>query len=44
MAGVPVETHVYPSAIHAFDLVAEAAVAKQANADLMGALGRFLKG
>jgi acetyl esterase len=42
-AGVPVETHVYPGAIHAFNLVAEAAVAKQANADLMAALGRLMK-
>jgi acetyl esterase len=42
-AGVPVETHVYPGAIHAFNLMAEAAVSKQANADLMAALGRLLK-
>lgn len=43
-AGVPVEAHVYPGAIHAFDMVAEAAVAKQARADLMAALGRFVRG
>lgn len=42
-AGVPVEMHVYPGAVHGFDMMANAAVSKQANADLMTALGRFLK-
>jgi triacylglycerol lipase len=41
-AGVPVEAHVYPGAIHAFDMMAEATVAKQAQSDLMAALRRFI--
>lgn len=42
-AGVPVEAHVYPGAIHGFDMMAETAVTQQARVDLMAALGRFLK-
>ena len=41
-AGVAVETHVYPGAIHGFDMIPNAAVTKQAKADLMAALRRFL--
>ncbi|MBB5366675.1 MULTISPECIES: alpha/beta hydrolase [unclassified Janthinobacterium] len=40
-AGVPVETHVYPGAIHGFDFV-DSAVATQYHADLAAALSRLL--
>jgi acetyl esterase len=41
-AGVPVELHVYPGAIHAFNAMAEAAVSKAFNRDLLGAVTRLL--
>ncbi|MBB5607284.1 MULTISPECIES: alpha/beta hydrolase [unclassified Janthinobacterium] len=40
-ASVPVETHVYPGAIHGFDFV-DSAIATQYHADLAAALGRML--
>ena len=42
-AGVPTELHVYPGAFHGFELMGEAAVAKQANADRLSALRRFTR-
>jgi len=42
-AGVPVELHSYPGAIHAFNAVAEAQVAKAFNRDMLGAIARMLK-
>jgi acetyl esterase len=41
-AGVPVEVHVYPGAIHGFDMISEAAVSKQAHGNLSSALSRLL--
>lgn len=41
-AGVPTELHVYAGAVHAFDSVPDAAVAKQARADSIVALQRAL--
>lgn len=41
-AGVPVECHVYPGAIHAFDMMATARVAQRAQRDLSDAIGRML--
>ena len=41
-AGVPTELHVYPGAFHAFDMMAGAAVAQQAQRDSRAALARFL--
>jgi triacylglycerol lipase len=41
-AGVAVELHTYPGAIHAFDMVKDASVAKRAAANLSDALGRML--
>ncbi len=43
-AGVPCELHLYPGAIHAFNMIATAAVARQANRDLMDAIGRLSHG
>lgn len=42
MAGVPVELHSYPGAIHAFNAVADAAIAKAFSRDLLGAIARML--
>lgn len=39
-AGVPVELHVYPGAFHGFELAAEAAVSKRAEAERRAALAR----
>lgn len=41
-AGVPCELHVYPGAIHAFEMVPDTALADQAAADLRRGLGRLL--
>lgn len=41
-AGVPTEFHIYPGAIHAFDAVPGAAVARQASGDSMRALARAM--
>ncbi|MBX9884301.1 MAG: alpha/beta hydrolase [Novosphingobium sp.] len=42
-AGVPVELHSYPGAIHAFNAVTEAATAKAFTRDLLGAIARILQ-
>lgn len=42
-AGVPVELHSYPGAIHAFNAVTEAATAKAFTRDLLGAIARMLQ-
>ena len=42
-AGVPVELHSYPGAIHAFNAIAEAPTAKAFTRDLLGAMARMLK-
>lgn len=42
-AGVPVELHSYPGAIHAFNAMAEAATAKAFTRDLLGAIARMLR-
>jgi len=42
-AGVPVELHCYPGAIHAFNAVAESHLAKTFTRDLLGAAARLLK-
>jgi len=41
-AGVPVELHVYPGAIHAFNAIAESRLAKAFARDLNEAIGRML--
>lgn len=41
-AGVPVELHSYPGAIHAFNAIAEATTAKAFTRDLLGAMARML--
>ncbi|MCW1384394.1 alpha/beta hydrolase [Novosphingobium sp. KCTC 2891] len=41
-AGVPVELHSYPGAIHAFNVVPDAAIAKAFSRDMMGAIARML--
>jgi acetyl esterase len=43
-AGVPVELHSYPGAIHAFQVIAEGHLAQNFNRDLLGAIARWLKG
>src|SRR6186713_948918 len=40
--GVPTELHVYPGAIHAFEMVPETTLAEQAAMDLRRGLGRLL--
>lgn len=42
-AGVPVELHVYPGAIHAFNVVPDATIAKAFSRDMLGAMARMLK-
>lgn len=42
-AGVPVELHVYPGAIHAFQAIADGPLAHAFNRDLHGAIARWLK-
>jgi len=42
-AGVPVELHSYPGAIHAFNAIAEAPTAKAFTRDLLGAMARMLR-
>ena len=41
-AGVPCELHVYPGAIHAFEMVPDTTLAAQAAADMARGLGRLL--
>jgi len=41
-AGVPTELHVYPGAIHAFDMVPETSLGEQAAMDLRRGLARLL--
>jgi acetyl esterase/lipase len=41
-AGVPCELHVYPGAIHAFEMVPDTALAAQSQMDLRRGLGRLL--
>ncbi|MEI6643051.1 MAG: alpha/beta hydrolase [Novosphingobium sp.] len=42
-AGVPVELHSYPGAIHAFNAITEATTAKAFTRDLLGAIARMLR-
>lgn len=42
-AGVPVELHSYPGAIHAFNVMPEAAISQAFNRDMMGGIARLLK-
>lgn len=42
-AGVPVELHSYPGAIHAFNVVSESRIAGQFNRDLLSAIARMLE-
>ena len=41
-AGVPVELHSYPGAIHAFNMMPEATISQAFNRDMMGGIGRLL--
>ena len=41
-AGVPVELHLYPGAIHAFNAMPEAGLTKVYSRDLQGAIARLL--
>ena len=42
-AGVPVELHSYPGAIHAFNMVPEAGISQAFNRDLASGIARLLK-
>ena len=42
-AGVPVELHSYPGAIHAFNIVAEAAISQAFTRDMLGGIARLLE-
>lgn len=42
-AGVPVELHSYPGAIHAFNMMAEAAISRAFARDMLGGVARLLK-
>ena len=42
-AGVPVELHSYPGAIHAFNMMAEAGISRAFNRDMVGGIARLLK-
>ena len=42
-AGVPVELHSYPGAIHAFNVIAEARIARSFSRDMLGAIATMLK-
>lgn len=41
-AGVPVELHSYPGAIHAFNMMGEAIITKAFNRDLLGGIARLV--
>jgi len=41
-AGVPVESHVYPGAVHGFKMMPTAAISRQYDRDLKAALGKAL--
>jgi len=41
--GVPTELHVYPGAIHAFEMVPDTGLAEQAAMDLRRGIGRLLR-
>jgi acetyl esterase len=43
-AGVPAELHLYPGAIHGFNMAADARISKQSARDLMDALAQMLSG
>ena len=43
MPGLPVELHSYPGAIHAFNMMAEAAISQAFARDMMGGIARLLK-
>ena len=42
-SGVPVELHSYPGAIHAFNMMAEAAISQAFSRDLVSGIARLLK-
>ena len=41
-AGVPIDMHVYPGAVHAFDLFPETRLSKNADGDLITAMARWM--